>query len=217
MALVRTTLSSACAVGDKQIVVASATGFAAGYLLRIDGEVMLVAGNYSSGTTVNVIRGQQATYAQAHVSGAGVVVGTASDWAANVAPQTVTQYPMVRARLTAPSITSTPATPAIADLCTPGSDTVVQLNGTSVIALTVPVPTKDMDGDLLYIASNGAAAHTVTFTGGLSGASSNYDVITINATAPVVLGPFMAVNSLWQACVAVPMAGTVTNITATVA
>lgn len=215
MALTRTTLSSACAAGDKQIVVASATGFAAGSLLRIDGEVLLVAGNYTSGTTIPVIRGQQATYAQTHVSGAGVVVGSGSDWS-TPAPETVTQYPMRRARL-ATSITSTPATPAITDICTPGSDAVVQLNGTTIIALTVPVPTKDMDGDLLYIASNGAAAHTVTFTGGLSGGGSSYDVITVNATAPVVLGPFMAVNSLWQACVAVPMAGTVTAVTATLA
>jgi hypothetical protein len=74
-----------------------------------------------------------------------------------------------------------------------------------------------MDGTILWIASNGAAAHTVTFTGGLSGASTSYDVITVNSGAPVLLGPFMAINALWQCAVAVPMAGTVTNLTATVA
>src|SRR5690348_2175462 len=99
MALVRTTLSSACAAGDTSLVVASATGFAAGYLVRVDQEVMRVAGNYTSGTTIPVIRGQQGTVVNAHVSGAGVVAGIASDWASSQAPQTVVQYPIAgRAR-----------------------------------------------------------------------------------------------------------------------
>ena len=98
-----------------------------------------------------------------------------------------------------------------------GTDEVAVLNGTSALAMTVAVPTKDMDGCMLWIASDGAAAHTCTFASGLSGAGSSYDVVTINATAPILLGPFMAINSLWQCAVAVPMAGTVTNLTATVA
>ena len=102
-------------------------------------------------------------------------------------------------------------------LPTAGTDMLAIINGTSALAMTVAVPTKDLDGSLLWIASDGAGAHTVTFAGGLSGAGSSYDVVTINATAPVLLGPFMAVNSLWQCAVAVPMAGTVTNLTATVA
>ena|SRR5262250_3221566 len=215
MALVRTTLASACGISDTSIVVASATGFTAGFLVRIDGEDMLVGKAYSSGTTIPVIRAQNATYAAAHVTSAGVVCGVASDWT-TPAPQTLTNFPMVRARLIT-SITTTPATPALTSICTPGSDSVVLLNGTSVIALTVPVPTKDMDGDLLWIASNGVAAHTVTFTGGLSGAGASYDVLTVNAAAPVLLGPFMAVNSLWQVSVSAPMSGTVTNIIAGIA
>ena len=98
-----------------------------------------------------------------------------------------------------------------------GSDAIAIINGTSALAMTVAAPTKDMDGCALYIASNGAANHTVTFTGGLSGAGTSYDVCTINATAPVVIGPVLAINGLWQLTVAVPLAGTVTNITATVA
>lgn len=212
MALVRTTLSSAVAASDTSVVVASATGFAAGYVFRIDGEDFKVGKTYLSGTTIPCLRGQNGTAVSAHVSGAGVVAGTGSDWSVP-SPQTDVQYPIAgRAR----SVTSYSATGAIS-LPTPGADAVAILNGTSVLAMTVAAPGKDVEGSLLWIASNGAAAHTVTFTGGLSGASTSYDVLTVNATAPVLLGPFMAVNSLWQAAVTVPMSGTVTNITAALA
>ena len=213
MALVRTTLASACAAGDTSITVASATGIAAGYIGKIDGETVRVSLGYVSGsTTVPILRGQDGTYAFAHPTSAGFVVGTASDWS-TPAPQTDTQFPIAgRAR----TFTSYSASGAIA-LPTAGSDKVAFLNGTSVLAMTVAVPTKDMDGTLLWIASNGVAAHTVTFTGGLSGASTSYDVLTVNASAPVLIGPFMAVNSLWQAAATVPVSGTVTNITAALA
>jgi hypothetical protein len=212
MALARTTLSTAVTVADTSIVVASATGFAAGNLVRVDGELMKVTKGYSSGTTIPVLRGQDGTAVIAHAKTAGVIVGTAAEFATPAAQTTVT-YPIAgRARVVSNvSVTGTLTLPA------PGTDAVVILNGTTIIALTVPVPTKDMDGTMLFIASDGAAAHTVTFTGGLSGAGSSYDVVTVNATAPVVLGPFMAVNSLWQMGVAVPLAGTVTAVTATVA
>ena len=213
MALATTTLSSAVAIDDNSIVVASATSVSAGRLIRIDDEWMKVGQSYASGTTVPVLRGQNGSITAAHVVTANVTHGTASDFSASPGGSYGAQVlPQQRAtKLYSITATSTLSLPAA------GEDARVILNGTSVIALTVPVPTKDLDGCLLYIAGNGAAAHTVTFTGGLSGASTSYDVITVNATAPVLLGPFMAVNGLWQAAVAVPMAGTVTNITATVA
>jgi hypothetical protein len=211
MALVRTTLASACAIGDSVLVVASATGIAAGYIVRVDNETMLVSGAYVSGsTTVPVQRGQDGTRSLSHPVTAGVVVGAASDFPTPFT-QTVDVYPIAgRAR----SFASYSASGAIG-LPNAGSDGVAILNGTSVLAMTVAAPTKDMDGSMLWIASNGVAAHTVEFTGGLSGGGSSYDILTVNATAPVLLGPFMAVNSLWQAAVSVPMAGTVTNVTAT--
>ena len=212
MALTRTTLSAACAAGDVTITVASATGFSAGYWLLIDQEVMQVGKGYVSGTVIPVGRGKQGTVASAHVTTAGVVVGIGTDWD-DPSAQTAVTYPIAGRARTLTSITATGSL----TLPAAGSDAVVILNGTSVIALTVPVPTADMDGTLLYIASNGAAAHTVTFTGGLSGAGSGYDVITVNATAPVLLGPFMAVNQLWQQAVAAPMGGTVTNLIGSIA
>lgn len=216
MALTNATLASACAASDSVLVLSASTGVSAGLKIECDGEVFQVASNYTTagnGVNVPVLRGQNGTYAFAHPSGAKVRIGAASDsdWGTQ-SPQTQTQYPNVRAR----TVASYSASGAIT-LPNPGADAVAYLNGTSVLAMTVAAPATAQDGSLLYIASNGAAAHTVTFAGGLSGAGSSYDVITVNATAPVLLGPFMAVNGLWQAAVAVPMAGTVTNVTATVA
>lgn len=215
MALANTTLASACGASDTKIVVASATGIAIGYKIEIDGEIYQVSKGYVAGSvTVPVLRGQNGTYAYAHPSGAKVRVGAASDtaWGAQ-APQTVTQFPIATpARMR----TSYTAAGAIT-LPTPGNDMVAFINGTSVCAMTVADPATILDGSLLYIASNGAAAHTITFASGLSGAGSSYDVLTVNATAPVLLGPFMAVNGLWQAPVGVAMSGTVTNVTAALA
>lgn len=210
MALVRTTLSAAAGAEDTTISVASATGFGAGYLIRIGGEV-LVQTAAAVGTVIAVRRGAGGTQAVAHAVTSGVVVGIATDWTEGAEAQLAVQYPIatpgraIREYGAAGAITLPKA----------GSDMHAIINGTSVLAMTVAAPGKDVEGSFLYISSNGAAAHTVTFTGGLSLAGSSYDVITVNATAPVTLGPFVAVNEKWQGCVAVPMAGTVTNITAT--
>lgn len=211
MALTRTTLSAAVAVNDQTIRVASATGFGDKYFIQIGDEFFQQVGA-ASGTTITVIRGVQGTYNRTHASGAGVVVGLAEDFEGPAAA-VVVAYPLAGRRRDTRSYSAAGAI----TLPDPGTDMVAILNGTSVLAMTVAAPTSDMDGCLLFVASNGAAAHTVTFTGGLSGAGSSYDVLTVNATAPVVLGPFMAVNQLWQACVAIPAAGTVTNVTATLA
>lgn len=208
MALAETTLSSAVAVTDDSIVVASATSVAAGRLVRIDQEMMQVDQSYVSGTTVPVLRGREGTPTQAHVVTARVVHGAASDFD-DPAPATVVTYPLVRA-VQVQSITATSSL----SLPQAGNDLRVILNGTSVITLTVPVPTTDMDGCRLTIIANGAAAHVLTFTGGLGGAGSSYDVVTMNGTGPVCFEA-IACNDLWNPIVAVPLAGTVTNITAT--
>jgi hypothetical protein len=213
MALATTTLASALAAADDYMSVASATSVTAGRLVRIDDEWMQVRQDYSSGTSIPVLRGRNGSAVVAHVITANVTHGLASDFSdAPAGASAAITVPSQRAT----RIVSITATGSLS-LPKAGEDLRVILNGTSVIALTVPVPTKDLDGCLLYIGGNGVAAHTVTFTGGLSGAGGSYDIITVNASAQVLLGPFMAVNGLWLAAVAVPMAGTVTNITATVA
>jgi hypothetical protein len=217
MALTATTLASAMAANDTVMVVAASTGLTAGWIVEVDGESMQIVSNYTTGNqgvNVPVLRGQSGTVTSAHPSAAKVRAGAATDagWGSQPA-QTVTQLPIAgRAR----QVQSYSATGAIA-LPNPGNDLLVYLNGTSICAMTLADPGTGLDGSQLWIASNGAAAHTITSASGFSGAGSNYDVITFNATAPVLLGPFMAVNGLWQMSVAVPLAGTVTNVTATLA
>jgi hypothetical protein len=212
MALARTTLSAAVAAGDQFIVVASATSVAAGSIIRVDDERMTVTKAYVlASTTVPVLRGQDGSSAVAHVASAGVVHGIPSDWGGQEV-QTSTNFPIAGRPRRIVSVTAS----STLTLPLPGEDLFVILNGTSVITLTVPVPTKDLDGCRLTICGNGAAAHALTFTGGLSGAGSNYDAITVNATAPIAVDA-IACNSLWNAFSAIPIAGTVTNVTGSIA
>lgn len=211
MALVKTTASAAIAAGDNKITVASATGFVAGYIIKVDDEEMVVQSTYSSGTSIPVLRGKNGSSQVAHPVTVNVVVGTAADWA-NPNATVIVAYALSGRRR---KIISYSASGAI-DLPLAGEDVVAVLNGTSVLAMTVAVPGQDLDGSRLTVIANGAAAHTVTFTGGLGGAGTSYDVVTFNGTGPVAVEA-MACNALWNAIVNVPMAGTVTAITATVA
>lgn len=210
MALATTTLSVACAASDNVIQVASATSVAAGRLIRIDGEWMQVGQGYvAASTSVPVLRGRDGSAQVAHVITANVVHGFASDFSAPPAGESVTVPPGRATKLVSITATSSLSLPKS------GENLLVVLNGTSVITLTVPVPTKDMDGVRLTIVANGAAAHVLTFTGGLGGAGSSYDVETMNGTGPVAFEA-IACNALWVPIVAIPSAGTVTNVTATI-
>lgn len=210
MAFATTTLSAAVSLTDTNIVVASATSMAAGRLILVDQEMMKVTQNYVSGTTVSVLRGIDGSATAAHKVTANVTHGNAADFA-TPSPQEIVTYSTDRAVL----VQSISATSTLT-LSPGGVDTRVILNGTSVITLTIPVPTKDMDGNILMIIGNGAAAHVLTFTGGLSGAGTSYDVVTVNATAPIAMQA-VACNGLWMAFAAIPLAGTVTNVTGTLA
>lgn len=217
MALANTTLASAMAANDSIAVLASSTGIGARDKMEIDGEVLQIIQSYTTagnGVNVPVLRGQNGGIASAHPSGALVRIGPASDaeWGAQ-APQTVVQFPIASPARQRASYTAAGAI----TLPNPGNDMVAFINGTSALAMTVAAPQTALDTSLLWVASNGVANHTVQFTGGLSGAGGSYDIITINSSAPVLLGPFMAVNGLWQLGVGVAVAGTVTNITGTIA
>lgn len=191
MARTTTTLAAAVSVSDNSVVVTSATGFAAGYLLRVDGEEMQVAQTYASGTTIPVLRGREGSPTAAHVSGANITAELASDPAAT-APQTAVQWPNTRARTTI----SYSAAGAIA-VNTPGSDQVAIINGTTARAMTLANPTKDQDGDMLWICSNGKAAHTVTYSAGIGNAGAGYTVATYTTGAQQTLF-LIANNGIWQ-------------------
>lgn len=214
MALTTTTTSAAIGANDNFVNLTSTTGIVNGTILKIDEEffVAQLAPNTAVANPVRVTRGQNGTAQIAHVSGANAVYGQGSDFG-NPNSTVATAYSLAGRRR---KVISYGASGAIA-LPAAGEDIVAVLNGTSVLAMTIAAPTKDMDGSVLIVCSNGVAAHTVQFTGGLSGAGSSYDVCTINSSAPVCLNVAMAMNGLWNSLVSVPLAGTVTNITATVA
>lgn len=211
MAFATTTLSAACAITDTVVFLTSATSVAAGRYLLIDQEMMQVAASYpGTGTTVPVLRGRDGTATTAHKVTANVTHGNAGDFATPGAQGEVT-YSIADRSIVLTSITAT----STLVLPSAGQDQRVILNGTSVITLTVPAPTKDMDGVRLSFIANGAAAHVLSFTGGLSGAGASYVKFTMNGTAPTAFEVF-ACNGLWVAPAQTPAAGVVTNVTGTI-
>jgi hypothetical protein len=205
MALVRTTLASAVLIGDTTVNVTSATGFAAGSYFRIDQEIFRVGQGYTTGTAIPSSRGQDGTLAAAHPITSGVIVGIGSDFTAS-APQTVVNYPISGRGVTVASYT---AAGAIA-FPTDGTDARVILNGTVALAMTLAVPTVDLDGSILTIVGNGKAAHTITVAGGLGAAGAGYTVLTMIVGSQQCV-QLIAANAVWVPCPNA-MSGTLTNI-----
>jgi len=208
MALAETTLSAACTADQAFIVVTSATSVAAGNIVLIDGEQMKVTRAYvTASTTVPVLRAQGGTLGFAHPSGAAVEHGVASDFGTQAA-QTDVNFPIAGKAI---DIRSYSADGAI-DLPSPGSNRIALLNAvsTTVLAMTVALPTKDMDGCELLIASrNGTGAHTITFAGRLNGApSGNYTIYTFPAGPNLIR--CVAIDSFWYVASAPAWTGTVT-------
>jgi len=188
MALTTTTLSSAVVVTSNSIVVASATGFAAGSWARIDGEAFKVAQNYVSGTTIPVLRGQDGTMTSAHASGANVTVGLASDFALAPAGTNAAVTNPVQPAMPLYSYSATGAMTASAGIH--------QLNGTGALAMTLASPTKDQDGQLIIIVSNGKAAHTVTCSAGFGALGAGSTVLSFRATQQQAVQA-IASNGAW--------------------
>lgn len=202
MAFAETTLSAACAVNDRFVSLTSATSIVAGRFLEIDGEFMQVTKDYVSGTTPNVIRALNGTLRKAHVSGARVTHGEASDWS-DPAPGTPVHIPPAGAGWERASYGAAGAI----TLPRAGAHMLAIINGTAALAMTVAVPTKDMDGCRLLIVGNGKAAHTVTFSGGLGAAGASYDVATFDANGQNAI-EVVAANEVWV--LLTPMTGTLT-------
>lgn len=76
--LTRTTLAANVAgqpQPDNTIIVTSATGFTANYLILVDNEIMVINSGYVSGTSVRVQRGQYGTATVAHNNAAQLYMG----------------------------------------------------------------------------------------------------------------------------------------------
>ena len=198
MALVRTTLSGGVSATDLEILLASLTGLSVNSTLKIDGEQMRVQALPSAATVpVKVLRGVNGTNVAAHPTGAGVVAGDPADFAGK---------PLALAGRVR-DVVSYSASGALT-LPTPGRDMVAILNGTTLRAMTLAVPTKENDGDILIVVGNGKAAHTVTISGGLGAAGAGYTVGTFDVGAQCSM-EFIAANEVWVP-LGSPMSGTLT-------
>ena len=206
MALATTTLSSAVTVTDSSIVVASATSVAAGRIVLIGGEFLQVTQDYVSGTTVNVLRGQNGTVTAAHVASANVTHGAAADFTV-AAPGSPVLIPGVMTTTTTSYSAAGAIAFGVANL------TVAIINGTSALAMTIADPDSSQDGIQLAIVGNGKAAHTVTYTAGLGDAG--YDVGTFDGSGQCSM-LLVAANSSWVPLPS-PFSGTLTAIDVAIA
>ncbi len=85
---------------------------------------------------------------------------------------------------------------------------VVVITKATAAALTLAAPTAGADdGNVLWIDSTTAAAHTITLAGGLRGAGAGADVGTMTAAIGNGIGLY-AYNGAWY-----PIPGTNTNVT----
>lgn len=171
MAVTGTTLTAAVNRDDLDISVASATGASAGKICKMETEysvVLKVVGNIVSLRT----RGDHGTIATPHNILTPVAFGDPSDFPA---------MPAARHRGQIEQIDGIVHYGASGPIAVPEKDTTVVLSGASVLAMTLPDPTRLQDGLKLHIMSNGAAAHTVTSATGLNAGGASVDVATFAA------------------------------------
>jgi hypothetical protein len=200
MAINQTTLSGAIGASDTQFGVASATGilapnFTTGvgitYLL-VDQEFMLVTA--LSGTTVQVIRGQQGTPAAAHVTGANVQAGLPGDFPqiGEFVSTSLTQR-QIEPALTWPGIFLTGA----ADAINPAVAGFYVVKTAGVDAMTLAAPPASAEGNIIQIWSDTTNAHTLTATTLLA----NGTALKTTATFPAFRGAGLilrACNGVWH-------------------
>jgi hypothetical protein len=179
LALANTTLSSAAAALDKQFVVASATSLVAGLYGAVDGEVFQITKGYVVGsTTVPVLRAIEGTVQVAHVTGAQVSFYLLQSDIPNVGAQLSTYAPLAGRGRYPSSVTTSGAWTPRAD----NQDEVVEINGTSVVAITLTSPLRSQSGKIVIFVGNGIAAHTITYTTtGFGNVGATADVVTFGA------------------------------------
>lgn len=173
MALTSTTLSAALTKTQTSFTVTSATGFAAGYLLRVDDEFLLISGVV--GTQIEAQRGYLGTDAIAHGILSIAVAGPAKDFA-TVTPARMYTYG-VSGALTA-------------------KQGYHRLMKAGVGAMTLTAPTADQEGDKMLVVSGTAQAHTITLGSGYFNAATN-NVCTYGGA----IGDFVelqAMNGSWN-------------------
>jgi hypothetical protein len=179
MALANTTLSSAAAATDKQIVVASASNLVPGLLAFCNGEILQITKSYVSGTTVPVLRGQEGTAQIALPTGAQISFFLLGSDFYTTGPQLSTSVPLAGRGRYPSSVTTSAAWTPRAD----NQDELVEINGTSIVALTIVNPLRSQTGKVVTFVGNGIAAHTITYTTtGFGNVGTTADVVTFGAS-----------------------------------
>ena len=171
MALTRTTIAAAISADADIIPVTSATGFAAGNVLRVDNEYMMVVA--VNGTNIQVrSRGDLGSAAAAHNILAPATTGLLSD---------LPSYPVGQAAQTDPNGQTIVTASVDGALAIPTQNTLVLVQKAGVCAMTLAAPTTAQDGLEMTILSATANAHTVTYTAGFYGDTTSSDVATFAA------------------------------------
>jgi hypothetical protein len=179
MALANTTLAAAATATDKQFTVASATSLTAGLYGAVDGEVFQISKAYVVGSvTVPVLRAIEGTAQVAHVTGAQISFYVLASDVPLVGPQLSTYAPLAGRGRYPSSVTTSGAWTPRAD----NQDEYVEINGTSVVAITIVSPLRSQSGKLVTFVGNGIAAHTITYTTtGFGNVGTTADVVTFGA------------------------------------
>jgi hypothetical protein len=212
MAITATTLSAAVAAGaagaDTTIQVASATGITApNYttgtgitLLLVDQEFMVVTAVL--GTLVSVLRGQFGSPAQPHVVNSQVQIGAPGDFPiiGEYVGRSLTTLEIVGAQ-NLPAVFLAGSTDAIPSTV-PGFY-VVKTAG--VNAMTLAAPTAAAEGNIIWVVSDTANAHTITATS----LFANGTALKTTATFPAFRGASVclrACNLVWHVLSCGPVA-----------
>lgn len=197
----QTTTAAAVSQSSATVAVASASTIAAGQILVIDAESMVVQS--VSGTTLTVQRGFNRTSAKPHASGAVVFSGPASYFAQQdnqyAGACTASQFTVlpvvvsttgsvyncqdsawVRYRSNglqsfSQAITTT-YTSAGAITVKPGT---TLIGGSGALAMTLAAPAVYQNGMIMNIIASVAQAHTITNTAGFNGGTTARDVCTL--------------------------------------
>lgn len=207
MALVVTSLASACGLNDRFVKLTAFTNpsqgaISAPTILVVDGEAMLVTDTSNSPTLAvarghaSPVPGQPTVVCSAHANLAPVVYGLTSDFTQTVSTNGVAACPVVSygasGAITVPVVNQTiyltKATAAAMTLAGPASD---QTNVVTVVSLT-------------------AAAHTITYTAGFYQNTTSSDIVTFPSTSGACW-TFQAKNGVWNATLGGGTTGGVTG------
>jgi hypothetical protein len=175
-----TTLAVACGKDDRTIKLTSGTSAAVGMVVKMEQEFSSVAAIASDGVTITLgVRGAQGSAVVAHKILAPVEVSTASDFFNSP----------IGSDIPIPYSTKELYTYGAAGaIQVPSEDANIFLVAGTAAAMTLPLPTTDIDGVTLTISAGAAQAYTVTVP-----TATGYKNTTGTATYAAAIGNNMVI------------------------